>query len=103
MCSLRDAAEGFEVMGVDVYGVSLDDVQDMKAFAEAQKLNFKLLSDPDGGVARKYGVLAKGARWAGRVTFLIDDEGVLRHVDDGVQVKSHGEDLLLKVEELMFE
>ncbi len=103
MCSLRDAAEGFEVMGVDVYGASLDDVKDMKAFADAQKLQFQLLSDPDGSAARKYGVLAQGAKWTGRVTFVIDDAGVLRKIDKGVSVKTHGEDLLLMVEELMAE
>jgi len=90
-------------MGVTVYGASLDDVKDMKAFADAQNLGFQLLSDTDGSAARKYGVLAEGASWTGRVTFVIDDEGVLRKIDEGVQVKTHGEDLLLMVEELMSE
>lgn len=103
MCSLRDAAEGFEVMGVDVYGASLDDVKDLKAFADKQKLEFQLLSDPDGSAARKYGVLAEGASWTGRVTFVIDDAGVLRKIDNNVKVGSHGEDLLFMVEELMAE
>ena len=103
MCSLRDAAEGFEVMGVSVYGASLDDVQDMRSFAEKQKLGFQLLSDPDGSAGRKYGVLKDGASWTGRVTFVIDDKGVLRKIDEGVNVRSHGEDLLLLVEELMAE
>jgi len=101
MCSLRDAAIGFEEMGVTVYGMSLDDVGDMAAFAEAQELNFLLVSDPDGSAARKYGVLGDGARWTGRVTFVIDDKGILRHVDREVSVKSHGEDLVLQVADLM--
>jgi len=103
MCSLRDVAERLEEQGVRVYGASLDDVKDMAAFVKKEKLNFQLLSDPDGSAARKFGVLAKDAKWTGRVTFVIDTDGVLRNVDDGVKVRSHGEDLVQLLEELMAE
>ena len=83
-----------------VYGVSLDDVKSIAAFAEAQELNFPLLSDPDGSVGKKYGVLPEGSQWTQRVTFVIDDEGVLRHVDRKVNVTQHGDDLLDLLEEL---
>ena len=73
-----------------VFGASLDDVKSQAAFHSAQKLNFPLLSDPDGSLATKYGVLPSGARFAARKTFVIDREGVLRHVDDKVDVLKHG-------------
>jgi len=74
--------------------VSLDDVADLAAFAKAQELDFRLLSDPDGSAAAKYGVLMEGRPFASRVTFVIDPKGILRHVDTGVSVATHGADLV---------
>jgi len=82
--------------------VSLDDVQSVAKFAQDQKLSFSLLSDPDGGVARKYGVLGDGA-FARRVTFVLDPEGVVRHVDEKVNVTTHGADLAAVIEKLQGE
>lgn len=73
-----------------VFGISLDDVRAQAAFHAAQELNFPLLSDPDGSVAAKYAVLPPGGRFTQRKTFLIDRAGILRHVDDKVDVTKHG-------------
>ena len=100
MCSLRDAAEELNELGVDVFALSLDGVEDLGAFAEAQELNYGLLSDPDGGVATKYGVLDPGAKFASRVTFVVDEKGVLRQVVSDVDVKKHGADLVALVKKL---
>ncbi|MDP6929666.1 MAG: peroxiredoxin [Planctomycetota bacterium] len=100
MCSLRDAAAGLTEVGALVYGISLDDVASQAAFAKAQKLNFPLLSDVDGSVARKYGVLMGLMPMAKRVTFVIDPKGVLRHIDKKVNVKQHGTDLVALIREL---
>ena len=88
------------MVGIRVFGVSLDSVTDLAKFHEQQELNFPLLSDPDGSAASKYGVLPEGGRFAARVTFVIDPEGKLRAIDDKVNVDSHGEDLIMLVEEL---
>ena len=93
VCSLRDAAEIMEELGVQVFGLSLDDVADQAKFVKDQELTFPLLSDPDGSVAKKYGVLAKGSNYPSRVTFIIDPEGVLRQIDENVNVRGHGMDL----------
>ena len=74
-----------------VYGISMDDVASQAKFAKMQKLNFQLLSDPDGSVATKYGV--GGRRYPRRHSFVIDDKGVLRHVAKKVNVMAHGQDL----------
>jgi len=71
--------------------ISTDDVAAQKAFAEGQKLEYPVLSDPDGSAAAKYQVL-KG-KYANRVTFVIDPEGVIRHVDRSVDVAAHGTEL----------
>ena len=99
MCSLRDAATGFQDLDVRVFALSLDDVASLKAFHEAQELNFQLLSDPDGSVARKYGVLSERG-YANRVTFVLDEKGVLRAVEDSVDVSKHGADLVAKIAEM---
>ena len=80
-------------------GISLDDVAAQKAFHEAQELNFPLLSDPDGSVAQKYGVLLEKG-YSKRVTFVIDEVGNVIHVDTAVDVSSHGSDLVGKVREI---
>lgn len=100
MCSLRDAAGDFASLNVRVVGLSLDSVADQARFHEEQELNFPLLSDPDGSAAAKYGALAGDAPFANRITYVLDPEGVLRAVDDRVQVDSHGTDLALLVAEL---
>jgi peroxiredoxin Q/BCP len=86
---------------VKLYGISLDGVADQKRFHEAQTLNFALLSDPDAGVAKRYGALAAGGAYTSRHTFVVDPEGVVRHVDRGVKAASHGADLLPVVEGLV--
>jgi peroxiredoxin Q/BCP len=93
VCSLRDSLKDLEAVGVAVAGISLDDVASQRSFHEAQKLNFPLLSDPDGSVAAKYAAMAEGKPYSARVTFVIDDKGVLRHADRKVSVESHGKDL----------
>lgn len=81
-----------------VYGASLDDVATQKKFAKDQKLRFGLLSDPDGSAADKYGV--RRGRMARRVTFVVDAKGVLRLVDENVDVSKHGSDLAAAIREL---
>lgn len=93
VCSLRDSLKDLEGLGVAVAGISLDDVASQKQFHEEQKLNFPLLSDPDGSVAAKYGAVLADKPYTTRITFVIDDKGVLRYVDSKVSVDSHGKDL----------
>ena len=83
-----------------VYGISLDSVATQEKFVTAQKLNFDLLSDPDGSAGGKYQVLPEGARYTNRVTFIIDPAGKLRAIDRSVKVAAHGMDLVERVAEL---
>lgn len=101
VCSLRDALAELKAQGVAVFGISLDDVASQKRFHEAQQLTYPLLSDPDGSVAAKFGVLPPDAKWTQRVTFVVDPAGVVRHVDRGVAVATHGADLLAVVTKLV--
>jgi len=83
----------FEELGIQVYGISLDSVEDQAKFHEREELDFPLLSDPDGSAAAKLGAIGAGAAWTNRVTYVVDEKGVLRHRDDQVNVDSHGEDI----------
>jgi peroxiredoxin Q/BCP len=100
MCSLRDALQDLSTVGASVHGISLDSVQELAQFAEQQKLTFPLLSDPDGSAAAKYGVLDPGVQYTKRVTFVIDDQGILRKAIEQVDVRQHGPDLAALIDEL---
>ena len=95
VCSLRDVATDFAKLGVTVYGISFDNVALQAKFAEREKLNFQLLSDPDQVAGKLYGATRiGGVPFPKRVTFVIDPTGILRHVSEKVNVRSHGADLV---------
>ena len=80
LCELQDHLEEFEDAAVQLVGVSCDPVHAQRAWAEAEKYDFPLLSDfwPHGELARAYGVFNDSMGAAVRGTFLIDQAGVLR-------------------------
>ena len=79
-CSFRDHYEDFVGAGAEVIGVSSDDGASHQRFAKKHALPFTLLSDAGGAVRKLYGVPATLGLLPGRVTFVIDREGVVRHV-----------------------
>ena len=79
-CTFRDSYELFTDLGAEVIGVSADTVESHKAFAEHHNLPFTLLSDLDNNVRKLYGATSKLGFIPGRVTFIIDKKGVVRHV-----------------------
>ena len=79
-CGFRDSYEEFKNLGAEVIGISGDSQGSHDAFAREHKLPFILLSDPDGSVRRAYGVKKTLGLFAGRVSFVIDKDGIVRHV-----------------------
>jgi len=79
-CTFRDSFELFTDLGAEVIGVSADTVESHKAFTEHHGLPFTLLSDVDNAVRKLYGATSTLGLIPGRVTFIIDKEGVVRHV-----------------------
>jgi peroxiredoxin Q/BCP len=77
-CSFRDSYEKFAQYGAKVIGISSDGVASHKSFAEHHKLNFTLLSDPDNKARKLFGV-PKSFVIPGRVTYIIDKNGVVVH------------------------
>ncbi|MFA0738985.1 MAG: hypothetical protein LKKZDAJK_002105 [Candidatus Fervidibacter sp.] len=103
MQSLRDAANELAKLNAVVLGISVDTVQTQKEFCAEQKLPFSLLADPEGKIAKMFGVFNEERKLAKRVTFLIDPKGVIRAIDEKVNVRTHGQDLLKRLKELQRE
>lgn len=79
-CSFRDAHEDFVALGATVVGISSDDVASHKRFAARYGLNYPILADADGRVRRLFGVPRGLFGFSeGRVTYVLDASGVVRH------------------------
>ena len=99
-CAFRDNFPKFNIAGVEVLGVSVDDESKHKKFSEKYQLPFRLVSDTEKKIVEAYGVwgLKKfmGREYMGtsRVTYLINEDGVIEHVWPKVGVAQHAEELL---------
>jgi peroxiredoxin Q/BCP len=80
VCAFRDIFEEFGKLDTEVIGISSDSVESHRSFAVKHDLSFTLLSDEGGNIRRLYGVPNTFGLFPGRVTYVIDKEGVVRHV-----------------------
>jgi peroxiredoxin Q/BCP len=78
--AFRDGYEEFGKLDAEVIGISSDSVESHKGFAEEHSLPFLLLSDEGGAVRKLYGVPSTFGLFPGRVTYVVDAEGIVRHV-----------------------
>ncbi|NMG59332.1 peroxiredoxin [Geitlerinema sp. P-1104] len=79
-CAFRDSYTTFSDVGAEVIGISGDSVSSHKQFAQKHNLPFTLLSDQGNQVRKLYGVPATLFVLPGRVTYVIDKEGIVRHI-----------------------
>ncbi len=98
-CSFRDSHEAFTDAGATVIGISSDSVASHRAFADKHRLPFTLLADTGGAVRKQWGVGRTLGVIPGRVTYVIDPDGVVRrrfssqfspkkHIDEALSVIS---------------
>ena len=105
-CGIRDHHAEFAALNTLVLGISPDAPQRLQKFIERDQLNFDLLSDENHAIADAYGVWAlkkfMGKEYEGihRITFIIDAQGVLRHIIEKVKTKTHHDDTLALVKTL---
>ena len=101
-CEFRDNIFAFRRLGAEIVGISLDDVESHRAFAEKHGLPFTLLADEDGAVAREYGVLKNFGvvKLASRQTFLISPDGTVARHYEKVDVDAHSAEVLGDIEAL---
>src|SRR5215212_3274676 len=94
-CAFRDEYEDFGNLDAEVIGISSDSVESHRNFAERHDLPFTLLSDEGAKVRKLYGVPNTLGLFPGRVTFVIDEQGVIRHVfSSQLGTKRHLEEAL---------
>lgn len=99
-CSFRDATEDLKTAGAVVLGVSADTEASHKKFASRFKLTFPLLVDEEGSLAKAYGSYGQkkfmGRNFEGiyRNTYLINPEGLIQKVYQGVKPAQHVAEIL---------
>lgn len=91
-CSFRDASADYQGKDVVVLGVSADNEASHQQFTEKYNLNFPLLADTEKTMIKAYDV--DGGGYAKRVTYIIDGNGKIIHVDSAVNTSSHASDVL---------
>lgn len=100
-CAFRDAYEVFQDAGAEVVGVSADSADKHASFAETHRLPFVLLADQGNRVRDAFGVKKTLGLLPGRVTFVVDKEGVVQHVfSSAVRMKAHVDEALAVVKRL---
>ncbi len=99
-CSLRDNYKALQKAGYVVFGISTDDEKSHRKFIEKEKLPFRLLADTDKTVHEKYGTWIEksmyGRKYMGtaRVTYVIDEKGMISEVIEKVDTKNHADQIL---------
>jgi len=100
-CAFRDSYEAFRDAGAEVIGVSADSDESHRKFAGRHRLPFHLVSDPDGALRSRFGVPKTLGLFPGRVTYLIDRQGVVRHVvSSQLQAARHVDEMLATLKRL---
>jgi thioredoxin-dependent peroxiredoxin len=89
-CSFRDQYEDFKDLGAEVIGVSSDSVTSHQEFSKQYKLPFILLSDSDKKIKKLFGVHSRILGLIpGRVTYVIDKNGIVQLIFDSVLATKH--------------
>jgi peroxiredoxin Q/BCP len=101
-CHFRDNYEDFTDLGAEVIGISSDSVESHKKFLDEYLLPFQLLSDEGGRVRKGYGSTKGFGHLPGRYTFIIDKEGVIRHIfTSETDMKKHIDEALRVLTQIM--
>jgi len=100
-CGFRDSYDVFTGLGAEVIGVSGQSVESHKSFATHHGLPFILLSDEKNEVRQLYGATSTMGIIPGRVTYIIDKKGIVRHIfSSQFQPEKHIEEALKVLKEL---
>lgn len=100
-CAFRDQFTVFQDAGAEVIGISADSPESHQRFAAKYQLPFTLLSDTGNQVRKLYGVPATLGLLPGRVTYVIDKQGVVQHIfNSQFNFKGHVEESLKTLQQL---
>ena len=84
-----------------LFGVSVDTVESHKRFRTEQKFGFSLLADTEFEVSTQYSGIIENFKASKRTTFIIDKAGYIRAIDREVNTKTHGEDVVGQLKEVL--
>jgi peroxiredoxin Q/BCP len=91
-CHFRDLQGEFDAIGASRLGISADAPDKQVRFAKRFGLDFPLLSDADGSIARAFGAARRGPLFNRRVTFVIDADGrLLEIIKSELNMEVHGD------------
>ena len=79
-CGFRDKYDLFKILGAEVWGISNGNSQSHLEFANKNKLQYPLLCDIDNKLRETFGVPKKLGFIEGRVTYIIDSNGIIIHI-----------------------
>ena len=102
-CNLRDYYKVLQDKGFQLFGVSADAPKKQKYFADKYELPFPLLADEDKSVINAFGVwgpkkfMGKDYEGIHRITFLIDEKGIIDRVISKVKTKNHAAQILEEI------
>lgn len=102
-CSLRDEYSAFQDKNVAILGMSKDSPKRQKNFVEKYDFPYPLLADESGKTVETYGAWGRkkfmGRKFDGilRISYLIDENGIIEKVYGKVKTKTHGQDVLADV------
>jgi peroxiredoxin Q/BCP len=101
-CNLRDNYAQLKKEGIEVVGISPDDVKSHEQFIGKFELPYTLVADPQKKIIEAYGVWGEknmyGRKYMGliRTTFLVDEKGVIKHIFKKPRVRQHAEEIIAK-------
>jgi peroxiredoxin Q/BCP len=101
-CNLRDNYALLRKEGIEVVGISPDDVKSHEQFIGKFELPYTLVADPQKKIIETYGVWGEknmyGRKYMGliRTTFLVDEKGVIKHIFKKPRVRQHAEEIIAK-------
>jgi peroxiredoxin Q/BCP len=94
-CDFRDQFAAFRDLDIPVLGISRDDMPTHLRFKKEYKLPFELLSDEKGNVCNAYDALIPLIRVPKRITYLIDQDHIIRGVfSDMFESKKHVDEMI---------
>ena len=91
---------GLDQFDIVLFAASCDSATTNARFAKALDLDYPVLSDPDKGVAKAYGVVHEGRAYPERWTFIIGTDGTILDVMTEVDAGSHGSQIAARLDEL---
>jgi peroxiredoxin Q/BCP len=98
--SFKEHGSSLREYDVAYFTASTDPVEKNKAFATKLGVDYPILSDPDGSVAKAYGIYNADRKAAARNTYYIGKDGKILAIDTAVKTASHGSDVAKRLGEL---